>query len=169
VTGHLADFNRGSELPLYVVTAQHESDRAGCVVGFVTQCSIYPERLVACLSIVNHTFEIASQSGALCVHLLSATDVELAHRFGERTGDVVDKFDGLEVKRTRHGAPLLPGDHHWVAGPICDVHSFGDHVGFVIEPEESGGRLVDEPLTTGSIHLDAAHPPEQAHTGVEGT
>lgn len=157
MTRHLTALIEGANPSLYVVTARDSTERSGCVVGFVTQCSIYPERLLVCLSRLNHTFDVAMRSSALAVHLLSGSDDDLARRFGESTGDEVDKFADIEVATTSCGAPLLLGNRPWVAGVICDVHPLGDHVGFVIEPSESGGGTVTESLRIGSIDLDAGH------------
>jgi flavin reductase (DIM6/NTAB) family NADH-FMN oxidoreductase RutF len=161
MSGHLDALIRGSDPALYVITAQHATERSGCVAGFVTQCSIYPERLLVCLSLVNHTYAVAVAADALAVHLLSGADDDLARRFGELTGDRVDKFAGLEIKTASCGAPVLGGDRPWVAGFTRDVHPFGDHVGFVIEPSESGGPTIDESLRVGSIDLHAAHPADE--------
>jgi flavin reductase (DIM6/NTAB) family NADH-FMN oxidoreductase RutF len=45
--------------PLYVVTTAVEDERAGCLIGFATQCSIHPPRFLACISKKNHTLALA--------------------------------------------------------------------------------------------------------------
>jgi len=162
VTGHLSELVSSADAPLFVVTTQDSRERSGCVVGFVTQCSIYPERFVVCLSRLNHTYEVARRAKALGVHLLLADDSELAHRFGEMTGDEVDKFAGIAVETASCGAPIFRGERPWVAGFIEDIHPFGDHVGFVIQPTESGGHRSSAPMRLESIELEAGHPPEES-------
>jgi flavin reductase (DIM6/NTAB) family NADH-FMN oxidoreductase RutF len=161
VRRHLAAITRSEDPPLFVVTVDDGTERSGCVVGFVTQCSIFPERLLVCLSELNHTFAVASRATALAVALLRAEDESLARRFGEETGDAVDKFAGLLTTTTRCGAPVIAGARPWVAGAIVDVHPLGDHVGFVIEATESGGGGRAEPLRTDEADLAAAHPPDE--------
>ena len=82
--------------PSYVVTAADGDERAGCLVGFATQCSIEPLRFAVWLSKLNHTYRVARSSSGLVVHLLREGDAELARHFGGETGDEVDKFSGLD-------------------------------------------------------------------------
>jgi flavin reductase (DIM6/NTAB) family NADH-FMN oxidoreductase RutF len=146
---------------LYVVTVSDGQEQSGCVVGFATQCSIYPERFLVCLSKLNHTYEVASRAPALAIHLLTEADEDLAHRFGELSGDDANKFVGLEITYGACGAPVLRGARPWIAGPLVLTVDFGDHVGFVIEPTESGGTNAAGALRSESIDLDAAHPPSE--------
>jgi len=44
------------ETPAYVVTAADGDDRAGCLVGFASQCSIEPPLFVVWLSKLNRTW-----------------------------------------------------------------------------------------------------------------
>jgi flavin reductase (DIM6/NTAB) family NADH-FMN oxidoreductase RutF len=60
-----------------------------------------------CISKVNHTYAIAEGSTAMGLHLLGTDQAELGRRFGEETGDLVDKFEGLDWVPGRYGAPLL--------------------------------------------------------------
>ena len=46
--------------PSYVVTAADGDDRAGCLVGFATQCSIDPPRFGVWLSKLNRTYRVAA-------------------------------------------------------------------------------------------------------------
>ncbi len=48
------------DYPMFLVTVSAGRDRSGCLVGFVTQCSISPPRLMVCLSKKNHTFQVAA-------------------------------------------------------------------------------------------------------------
>ena len=38
------------DYPMFIVTCADERERAGCLVGFATQCSIDPPRFLVCLS-----------------------------------------------------------------------------------------------------------------------
>src|SRR5581483_8280772 len=55
--------------PMVIVTAAApDGRRSGCLVGFFTQCSIHPPRLLPCISKANHTFEVARAAPVLAVH-----------------------------------------------------------------------------------------------------
>ena len=71
---------------------QPSTDRAGCLVGFATQCSIHPPRWYVGISKLNRTFDIAAAAELVVVHALGAANAGLARLFGEQTGDEIDKF-----------------------------------------------------------------------------
>src|SRR4051812_6447433 len=67
------------DYPMAVVTLQVDGKRAGCLVGFATQCSIDPVRYLVCLSHKNHTYRVAQQGvQRLAVHLLEPDQTDLA-------------------------------------------------------------------------------------------
>jgi flavin reductase (DIM6/NTAB) family NADH-FMN oxidoreductase RutF len=84
-------------------------ERAGCLVGFHSQCSIEPRRYGVWLSKVNHTYRVALLADHVAVHPLGADDRDLAELFGGRTGDEVDKFARCEWEPGPGGVPLLVG------------------------------------------------------------
>jgi flavin reductase (DIM6/NTAB) family NADH-FMN oxidoreductase RutF len=58
----------GIDYPLFIVTATNRGERAGCLVGFVTQASISPPRLIVMLSKANRTYQVAQEADRLVVH-----------------------------------------------------------------------------------------------------
>lgn len=126
----------GLDAPMVIVTAvAPDGDRSGCLVGFSTQCSIHPPRVLACLSKVNHTLSVAAAAAVLAVHWLADDDRRLAELFGSQTGDEVDKFQCCSWWPGPGGVPILDGVKGWVAGPVVGRFDVGDHVAFVVEPE----------------------------------
>ena len=95
------------DYPYYVVTVRSpDADMSGCLVGFVTQCSIDPPNFLVCISKVNHTLTVAEHSPGMGLHLLGEDQVDLARLFGEETGDVVDKFASVDWRLgTTGGVP----------------------------------------------------------------
>src|ERR671920_1608506 len=81
------------DYPMLVVTAEAGGERAGCLIGFATQCSINPPRFLVCLSDKNYTFRVAQHAPVLVVHLVPGDADELAELFGSHTGDEIDKFE----------------------------------------------------------------------------
>ncbi|MFJ7954705.1 flavin reductase family protein [Streptomyces sp. NPDC096319] len=122
--------------PMYVVTAASGGERAGCLVGFASQCSIDPPRFVVWLSVANRTYRIARASEHLTVHLLSQKDRALAELFGGETTDQVDKFARVAWSAGRAGSPVLDEVSTWFTGRIEGRIEGGDHVGFLLTPEE---------------------------------
>lgn len=127
----------GLDYPMFIVTAEAGGTRAGCLVGFTTQCSIRPVRFVVYLSKKNHTYRVARDASHLGVHVVGAGDHDLAQLFGHETGDEVDKLARCRWRPAAGGAPVLEGCSGWFVGRIVDTFDPGDHLGFVLEPVEA--------------------------------
>jgi flavin reductase (DIM6/NTAB) family NADH-FMN oxidoreductase RutF len=118
---------------MFIVTATNGGERAGCLVGYVTQASIHPPRLIVMLSKANRTYQVAQNTDRLVVHFLHHDNLDLATQFGEQTGDEVDKFVACDWQEGPAGETLLAGTRGWVSGFILARHDAGDHVAHLIE------------------------------------
>ena len=142
-----------------VVTAVAGGERAGCLVGFASQCSIHPPRYTVWLSKENHTYRVARAAHCLAVHLLTRDQRELAERFGGETGDEVDKFAHLEWSEGHAGAAVLTDAAAWFVGTILHRTDGGDHVGFVLDPVQWGERSAGPLLRlSDALPIDPGHP-----------
>jgi flavin reductase (DIM6/NTAB) family NADH-FMN oxidoreductase RutF len=152
-------FVAGLDYPMFVVTATAGGERSGCLVGFATQCSIDPFRLLVCLSKNNHTYRVAESAPVLAVHRLDARQEELAALFGGSTGDDVDKFARCAWRPGPHGVPLLTDCPAWVVGDVLTRVDLGDHVGFHLAPTEVTATPDGQPLSFAQVrHLTPGHP-----------
>lgn len=122
------------DYPMLVVTTIAGGERAGCLVGFSTQCSIDPGRYIVCLSDKNRTTRVAARAGALAVHFLPASAEDLAELFGSHTGDEIDKFAQCEWHTGPAGLPIIDRCGKWFAGRILQRRTLGDHIAFVLDP-----------------------------------
>ncbi|MBB1245588.1 flavin reductase [Streptomyces durbertensis] len=144
------------DYPVYVVTARSAAgEPAGCLVGFASQCSLEPVRFTVWLSRLNHTHEVARTATHLAAHLLAPGQERLAELFGGRSGDEVDKFDGLPWRPGTGGAPILLQSPAWFVGRVLDRFDGGDHEAFLLDPVECGGRP-DKPAGRRGAHLTLA-------------
>jgi flavin reductase (DIM6/NTAB) family NADH-FMN oxidoreductase RutF len=122
------------DYPMFIVTAAAGGERAGCLVGFATQCSIDPLRFIVCLSDKNRTFRVARETSLLAVHLVPEGAGDLARLFGSETGDETDKFERCSWTPGPDGTPVLDDCGNWFAGRILDRVDVGDHWAFLLEP-----------------------------------
>ena len=153
-------FVSGLDAPMFVVTTRSGDRRAGCLVGFATQTSIHPARMLVCLSPPNHTYRVACEARALAVHLLRADQLALAELFGCRTGDEIDKLAQCGWWEGPEGLPILEACPSWYAGMIRSRTRLGDHVGFLLEPIAAGQGPSGPPLGYQAVrHLRAGHAP----------
>ena len=146
------------DFPMFVVTTYDGSERAGCLVGFTTQCSIDPPRFLVCLSDKNRTYRVALDADTLVVHALGSEHHDVAALFGGETGDEVDKFARTTWREGPGGAPVLDDCAAWFAGRVLDRRPVGDHTAFLLEPYAGEVRAEGEPLWFSDVnHLDPGH------------
>ena len=154
-----ADLTGSLDYPMLVVTTAHEHERAGCLIGFATQCSIDPPRFLVCLSENNRTRRLAERSAALAVHLLPRYAIALARLFGAQTGDEIDKFARCSWHDGPRGQPILDECGSWFVGTIIDRRSLGDHVEFVLDPTDARHDDHTSHLQfSHARHLNPGHP-----------
>jgi flavin reductase (DIM6/NTAB) family NADH-FMN oxidoreductase RutF len=147
------------DYPVYVVTTAFQDELAGCLIGFATQCSIHPPRFLACISKKNHTLALARRAATLAVHVVEERDREIAELFGGETGDEVDKFARVGW-RFVHGVPILDACETWFAGSALQQIDLGDHVGFLLEPMDTGQHELSEQLTFQTARdIEPGHKP----------
>jgi flavin reductase (DIM6/NTAB) family NADH-FMN oxidoreductase RutF len=132
MTGAFEELVAELDYPMFIVTAAADGEPSGCLVGFATQASIDPRRLLVFLSKRNHTFDVAQRSSTLVVHFLHAGNHDLASLFGEETGDHSAKFASCEWSAGPDGVPVLHGVRGWVAGRVIARVDAGDHVGHLL-------------------------------------
>jgi flavin reductase (DIM6/NTAB) family NADH-FMN oxidoreductase RutF len=147
------------DYPLFVVTAGDGEEISGCLAGFVTQSSMRPVQFLVCISKINHTYGTAARSRGLALHLLGSDQHDVASLFGERTGDIVDKFSRVEWSPGLTGAPILSDCAAWVEGRTIDRMSGGDHEAFLITVDQGGsGRQVGQFMLHNASEFDPGHP-----------
>lgn len=158
-TGDMDGFFDRLDPDMCVVTAVADGERAGCLVGFASQCSLHPPRFTVWLSKANRTYRVARAAQHLTVHLLTRDQRGLAELLGGETGDEVDKFARLDWREGPGGTAVLADVAAWFVGTILQRTDGGDHVGFVLDPVQWGeGR--DGPLLrlSDAYGIDAGHP-----------
>jgi len=154
------ELTRSLDPAMVVVTtiAEDDGERGGCLVGFHAQSSIGPRRYCFWLSKANHTYRVAHRASAFAVHFLTVDDLELAERFGTRTGDEVDKFAGLEVQLEHTVPVLLACPNHLVVRKVAVLDEGGDHVCVTTEPIAAASTARFDPLRLAAVlHLTPGH------------
>ncbi|MEU1352045.1 flavin reductase family protein [Streptomyces sp. NPDC005795] len=157
----LDPFTDALDCPLYVVTASAAGERAGCLVGFASQCSIRPARFIVWLSKANRTYRVAARADRLAVHLLGHDQDHLARLFGGATGDTTDKFTRTAWHPGPGGVPVLDEAPVWFVGRVQSRFDGGDHCGFLLAPEAAehpGGDGVRLMFLKDGPDISPGHP-----------
>ncbi|HET8617180.1 MAG TPA: flavin reductase family protein [Actinomycetales bacterium] len=158
-TDEFGTFVAGLDYPMFIVTTVARGRRAGCLVGFTTQASIDPPRMLVCLSERNRTFEVAQAARFLAVHVVEPDQRELAHLFGGESGDDVDKFARCGWHPGPDGLPLLDDCPRRFVGRVLESYALGDHSGFLLQPLSEHDGPSDQALTYQQVRdVDAGHP-----------
>ncbi len=145
--------------PMLIVTAAAGGERAGCLIGFGTPCSIDPPRFLACLSKANRTHRVARRATHLGVHVVPAAAAGLADLFGGETGDEVDKLARCAWREGPHGVPLLDGCPNRFVGAVRERIDVGDHEALLLDPVWAEHRDGGPALRFGAARrIEPGHP-----------
>jgi flavin reductase (DIM6/NTAB) family NADH-FMN oxidoreductase RutF len=163
MTDDFAAIIERADTTMVIVTASYRDERGGCLVGFHCQCSIEPARHAVWLSKANHTCRVALQATHLGVHFLGSDDRALAERFGELSGDDIDKFAGCDVVEGPHGVPVLSAcENRMVGRRTTAMDDSSDHVCFIVEPIEVHRSTASAPMRlSGVSDLTPGHAAEE--------
>jgi flavin reductase (DIM6/NTAB) family NADH-FMN oxidoreductase RutF len=134
---------------IWLVTARADTRRGGLIATFVNQATIVPElpRVLVALATQHYTRELVESSNAFALHLLSENHLDWVWRFGLETGRARDKFEGLRVRNTITGSPVLDDAVGWLDCRVEARLDIGDRTVYLAEVVQSGVTHFAPPLT----------------------
>ena len=138
---------------VYVVGVAAGDRRDGFTAAWVMQASFDPLVLALSINSSNASYELLHAGGGFTVNVLKQGQLELARRFGTRSGRNEDKLAGIRWRPGRTGAPILEQALAYFDCELAGRHRAGDH-------ELVLGRVVD-----GKILDPGAAPLTYADTG----
>jgi flavin reductase (DIM6/NTAB) family NADH-FMN oxidoreductase RutF len=156
---------RRLSLGVYVVGVAHGARRDAFTAAWLMQASFDPPLLALGLNPQNASAPLLHASGAFAVSVLKRGQLELARRFGTRSGRDQDKLAGVRWHPGRSGAPALSEALAFFDCELTGSFPAGDHelvLGRVV-----GGRVLDPdavPMTyaeTGNMDGSSALFPAQ--------
>jgi len=139
---------RRLSLGVYVVGAAHNERRDAFTAAWVMQVSYTPLLLVVSIHPEHASYPLVKEAQAFTVNVLKRGQLEVARRFGTRSGREYDKLAGVRWHPGRSGAPVLDDALAYFDCQLTDHLPAGDHelmVGRVVD-----GRIIDPnavPLT----------------------
>ena len=94
---------------LYVVSAEADGLKAGCVVNTAVQVTAEPIRMSVAVHKDNVTARVIAQAGAFAITAIDqSADMPYIGNFGFRTSDTYDKFAKYETAVSEVGSPYCP-------------------------------------------------------------
>jgi 3-hydroxy-9,10-secoandrosta-1,3,5(10)-triene-9,17-dione monooxygenase reductase component len=135
------------------IVTSRRSDGAPCglTANAVASVSLDPLLVLVCVDRASVTHGCITAGGSFGISVLSAGDEEMARRFAH--SDRGGRFDGVELKESRTGSPILAHALAWMDCRVNQVYQAGDHsivVGDVLSCDAREG----EPLVffRGEFH-----------------
>jgi flavin reductase (DIM6/NTAB) family NADH-FMN oxidoreductase RutF len=138
---------------VYVVGVAEGAKRNAFTAAWVMQTSFDPLLLALSINPSNASYQLLHAGGGFTVNVLKAGQLELARRFGTRTGRDQDKLAGIPWRPGRSGAPILEAALAYFDCELAGRMQAGDH-------ELVLGRVID-----GKILDRNGKPLEYAETG----
>ena len=156
------DFTYG----LYVVSTTGEAGPAGCVINTATQVTATPIQVAVSVNKENVTCNRMLETGHFALTVLDNTvDMPFIGRFGFRSSDTYDKYEGIDVATTELG-DLYATDHAcaMIAVKVTQTLDMGTHLLFLGEVVQTEHLSDAAPLTYTEYHttLKGKTPPKAA-------
>ena len=93
---------------VYVITTRVGEKINGMTAAGCPRCPSSPCWSWASIAPPRYTHTLIKESGSFAINVLASGQVELAKRFGYKSGRTIDKLAGLETLAAASGAPVLP-------------------------------------------------------------
>jgi flavin reductase (DIM6/NTAB) family NADH-FMN oxidoreductase RutF len=122
---------------VYVVTTRVGEKINGMTAAWVSQVSLNPLLVMVSIAPSRYTHTLIQESGSFAINVLPRGQVELAKRFGYKSGRKIDKFAGLEYLTAGSGAPVLDQAYAYLDLKLAHTFAAGDHTLFVGEVLEA--------------------------------
>lgn len=100
----------------------------GLTISSFNSVSLDPPLILWSLSAESPSLESFRSASHYVVNVLSVDQQEISNRFAARSGD---RFAGVPVRQSAHGAPLIDGCCAWFECANELQHAGGDHLIFV--------------------------------------
>ncbi len=151
---------------LYVVSAEADGRKAGCVINTAVQVTAVPPRISVAVNKENVTAGVIAQARAFALTAIDKTaDMPYIGNFGFRSSDTYDKFEKYGCKTAATGSPYSP-EHACAlfACKLVNTVDVGTHLLFIGEVVEAERLSDEEPLTYDFYHavLKGKTPPKAA-------
>ncbi|HNW89186.1 MAG TPA: flavin reductase [Bacteroidales bacterium] len=130
---------------LYIVSSGDMNKGNGYISNTFFQVTSDPPRFATCCNKNNYTAEFMKNSGSFAVSVLHTdTSSEIFSRFGYKCGRDIDKLEGMSVKYSKTGVPIVLNDSiAFFEFKIIQTIDIGTHLMFI-------GDLVQAEMIDGT-------------------
>ncbi len=155
---------------LYVVSTFDGDKKNGQIANALFQVTSEPQRVAVVLNKENLTHSMLEKSKVFCASVLSKnTSMEFIGRFGFRSGRGMDKFEGVNYKDGKTGAPIVQDNSlAYIEARVMNEMDAGTHTIFVGEVVDCDILSDEEPMTYDYYHkIKGGKAPKSAPTYIK--
>lgn len=113
-----------------ITTTGPNGARAGFTANSFSSISLSPPLVAFSLGLNSESFPVFESAAGFVVHVLAATQVDLAIRFAAKG---IDRFTGVEVEEGWNGLPVIAGSLATFECKVVERIPGGDHLIFIGE------------------------------------
>lgn len=140
---------------LFILTARHGSRDTGMLASWVQQCSFDPPRISAAFGRDRWILDWLAPGAAFAVNVLGEGQKQFLAHFGKGFGPGEPAFEGLEVKRDPHAAPMLLAAHAFLDCRVAVRVDVGDHV--LVIGNVLGGEVLNDSRPATHVRKSGRH------------
>lgn len=155
---------------LYLVTSKRGRELNGQIANTVFQVCAEPPVIAVCINKKNYTHKFIEESGVFAISILSKeAPMNLIGQFGFKSGRDIDKFENVNFKAGKTGAPLVTDfTVGFIEAEVMKSMEVGTHTLFVGKVVEASVLGREEPLTYAYYHeIKGGRSPETAPTYIK--
>ena len=155
---------------LYIVTSKRGRELNGQIANTVFQVCAEPPVIAVCINKKNYTHKFIEESGVFAISILSKeAPMKLIGQFGFKSGRDIDKFENVNYKAGKTGAPLVTDfTVGFIEAEVMKSMEVGTHTLFVGKVVEASVLGREEPLTYAYYHeIKGGRSPETAPTYIK--
>ena len=155
---------------LYIVTSKKGRELNGQIANTVFQVCAEPPVIAVCINKKNYTHKFIEESGVFAISILSKeAPMNLIGQFGFKSGRDIDKFENVNYKGGKTGAPLVTDfTVGFIEAEVMKSMEVGTHTLFVGKVVEASVLGREEPLTYAYYHeIKGGRSPETAPTYIK--
>jgi flavin reductase (DIM6/NTAB) family NADH-FMN oxidoreductase RutF len=130
---------------VYVIGVAHEGRVNAFTAAWLTQVAFAPLLVTLSINPEHASYPMLAATRVFGVSVLGRGQMELARRFGTRSGREADKLAGVAWRAGALGVPLLLEAAAWLECRVTDTVTAGDHE--LVVARVVGGTVRDGSLT----------------------
>ncbi len=111
-----------------ILTAKIGGAYHGMTVSSFTSVSMNPPLVMAAIDKGSRMYGLLKGLDHFAVHILSSDQAPLSEKFGTRSTEGLDRFEGLEIEEGPGGAPIIKQCPAHLLCKLYRVYDAGDHV-----------------------------------------